>query len=211
MRRAEQPGDGLGLRQYGDIEDAGIVERPAQVLSPVLIRPAQPSGDQVVSLVGQQLVRADYGFGQHRDRAFGQIYRGLVDHGTAFGGRPDERQACDRTCDRNPQHDVHLRFSFGWPPRNQQCPASLHCDTVGCIRHSSDKVAPERSVTGFPNGSGTLTTEPVRGSLDLSHCRVVRMENMFAIEQRSGSVRGFPHRRTKPEQYVTYLDPWGTP
>ncbi len=152
MRLAEQRGDGLGLRQHGDIEDAGIVERPAQVLSPVLIRPAQPSGDQVVSLVGQQLVRADYGFGQHRDRAFGQIYRGLVDHGTAFGGRPDERQACDRTCDRNPQHDVHLRFSFGWPPRNQQCPASLHCDTVGCIRHSSDKVAPERSVTGFPNG-----------------------------------------------------------
>ncbi|ORC02922.1 hypothetical protein B1T48_18355 [Mycobacterium persicum] len=56
-----------------------------------VIRPAQPGGDQSVTLVGQQSVRAGHRLGQHRDGLIGHVDRGLVDHGGTPGAGPDKR------------------------------------------------------------------------------------------------------------------------
>ncbi|CAM4137998.1 hypothetical protein MYBA111488_03960 [Mycobacterium basiliense] len=130
----KQRGGGLRLGQHRNVLHPGTVQRIPQFIGFALIRPAQPGGNQPVTLVDQQTVRADHGLRQHQNRVVGQIDRGLVNHGTSLGGRADERQARDRTRDRHPQHNVHLAVLLRLAtPHNQQCPASLHCNSVGSI------------------------------------------------------------------------------
>ncbi|KEP44141.1 hypothetical protein MKSMC1_07640 [Mycobacterium kansasii] len=114
--RAQQRGGSLGLRQHVHVVDPGIDQGLPQFVGFAVIRPAQPGGDQPVALVGQQSVRAGHRLGQHRDGLFGHIDRGLVDHGGAPGTRPDKRQPRDRTRDRDPQNDVHLRSPSAGDP-----------------------------------------------------------------------------------------------
>src|SRR5205807_269383 len=49
----------------------------------------------------------DHGVGQCLDRIGRQINHRLIDHVEPVGGRPDKRQAGDRTGDRYPKNCVH--------------------------------------------------------------------------------------------------------
>ncbi|BCO91375.1 hypothetical protein MINTM015_46320 [Mycobacterium paraintracellulare] len=120
--------------------NAGVLQRPPQLVSPWLVGPAQARADQPVVLVGQQAIGSDHGLGERAERVVGEIDDGLVDHVGALGARPQERQAGDGTGDRDPQNDVHPASPSPWPPRTSNVPASLHLRYRRQYQSFGDKV-----------------------------------------------------------------------
>ena len=118
-RGAHQGSHRLRLRQHRDVVNAGVFQRPPQLVGFGVICPAQPGSDQPVALVGEQSIRADHGLGQRLDRLISEIDDGLVDHVVTRCPRRDKRQAGNGAGDRNPQNDVHR----GSPSAGHPAPA----------------------------------------------------------------------------------------
>ncbi|VAZ65045.1 hypothetical protein LAUMK40_01166 [Mycobacterium kansasii] len=111
--------------------------------------------------------------------------------------RHPPRQAPTARPDPRPRPPKRRPFtvSFGWRPHGQQCPASLDCDTVGSIHLFRRQTQRNWISEGLGHTRNPAT------------CRVVRMEDMFAIQQRRAPGRGFPRHRADPEAAATDLDP----